>query len=256
MEETQQLKPELASTGEQIPIISKRRKRRWPVALARVLLMLLFVAGFVFSMVPWGRAVARSTQILPALITASEPAALTVTGEPIRHTQMTVPSKSGPVYLDIYAPTSPTPLLAGTRGGALVIPGAGDNRQVPQLINFSQALARSGLVVMNMTTQIMMNYDLSVEDTDAVVQAFQALTHLPGMEKNKAGIIAFSAGVPLACFGAADARIRDEVAFVAVFGGYFDTESVLRAFGRRAVTADGKTEPWQPTAVPIQILIK
>jgi len=68
MEETQQLKPELASTGEQIPIISKRRKRRWPVALARVLLMLLFVAGFVFSMVPWGRAVARSTQILPALL--------------------------------------------------------------------------------------------------------------------------------------------------------------------------------------------
>ncbi|HZO74762.1 MAG TPA: hypothetical protein VFB60_21330 [Ktedonobacteraceae bacterium] len=240
--------------GEQHPTIAKRRKRRWVAALARVLLLLLFIGGFVLSMLPWGRAVARSTQILPALITASEPASLIATGEPIGHTQMTVPSKSGPVYLDIYAPTSPTPLLPGTRGGALIIPGAGDNRQVPQLINLSESLARSGLVVMNMTTQIMMNYTISVEDTDAVVQAFKALTHLPGMTQNRAGIIAFSAGVPLACFGAADPRIRDEVAYVAVFGGYFDTESVLRAFGRRAVTADGKTEPWYPAEVPIQVL--
>ena len=243
-----------ADPGEQILTIPKRRKRRWPAALARMLLMVLFVTGFVGSMLPWGRAVARSTQILPALITASEPASLTISGEPVGHTQMTVPSKSGPVLLDIYAPTSPPPLLPDTRGGALVIPGAGDNRQVPQLINFSQALARTGLVVMNMTTQIMMNYNISVEDTDAVVQAFKALTHLPAMAKNKAGIIAFSAGVPLACFGAADARIRDAVAFVAVFGGYFDTRSLLRAFGRRAITFDGKTEPWHPAEVPIQVL--
>src|SRR5690242_5364831 len=145
-----------AVPGEQFLTIPKRRKRRWPAALARMLLMLLFVIGFVGSMLPWGRAVARSIQILPALITASEPASLTISGEPVGHTQMTVPSKSGPVLLDIYAPTSPTPLLPGTRGGALIIPGAGDNRQVPQLINFSQSLARSGLVVMNMTTQIMM----------------------------------------------------------------------------------------------------
>ncbi len=38
------------------------------------------------------------------------------------------------------------------------------------------------------------------------------------------------------------------------FGGYFNTKNVLRAFGRRALNVDGTISPWQPTAVPIQVL--
>jgi dienelactone hydrolase len=222
--------------------------------ILRIMLMLLFLIGFVLSVLPWGRAIARSVLLLPALVAASQPAPLIANGETVVHKQMTVPSRGGTVYLDVYEPQADVPLIKSARSGVLIIPGAGDNRQVPQLINFSEALARTGLVVMDMVTPTLINYDLSVQDSDAVVQAFQKLSHLPEMAGSRIGIISFSAGVPLACFGAVDSRIRDQVAYIAVFGGYFNTKSVLRAFGRRAIDIDGKTESWQPTEVPILVL--
>src|SRR5260370_5539198 len=220
----------------------------------RIVLTLLCLIGFLLSILPWGRAIARSALLLPALVAASQPAPLITNGETVAHKQMTVPSRGGTVYLDVYEPEASVPLIANARSGVLIIPGAGDNRQVPQLINFSEALARTGLVVMDMVTPTLINYDLSVQDSDAVVQAFQKLSHLPEMEGRRVGIMSFSAGVPLACFASIDPRIRDQVAYVTVFGGYFNTKSLLRAFGRRAMDIDGRTEYWQPTEVPILVL--
>ncbi len=48
--------------------------------------------------------------------------------------------------------------------------------------------------------------------------------------------------------GAADPRIRDQVAFIGMLGGYFDATSLLRVIGRRAQDVDGQTQPWQPIA--------
>ncbi len=220
----------------------------------RIVLTLLCLIGFLLSILPWGRAIARSALLLPALVAASQPAPLITNGETVAHKQMTVPSRGGTVYLDVYEPEASVPLIASARSGVLIIPGAGDNRQVPQLINFSEALAHTVLVVMDMVTPTLINYDLSVQDSDAVVQAFQKLSHLPEMEGRRVGIMSFSAGVPLACFASIDPRIRDQVAYVTVFGGYFNTKSLLRAFGRRAIDIDGRTEYWQPTEVPILVL--
>ncbi|MBO0795017.1 MAG: hypothetical protein J2P36_29275, partial [Ktedonobacteraceae bacterium] len=232
----------------------KRRGRIYVRNAARGALLLLFLLGLALSLLPQGRGFARSALLLPALVSASEPPLLVASGEQVRHRQMTVPSSNGTVYLDLYEPSGSTPALSAARGGILIVPGAGDNRQVPQLINLSRALARTGLVVMDMVTPTLMNYDLSAQDSDAVVQAFRALARQPGMEGRRIGMLAFSAGVPLTSFAAADERIRDQVAFMAVFGGYFQTESLLRAFGRRAIDIDGKTEHWQPTEVPIQVM--
>src|SRR5258708_3374571 len=130
----------------------------------------VFLAGVFLSMFPSGRAIVRTIGILPALVTASETAPLVWNGEPVHHTQMTAHSQTGTVYLDIYSPTTSVPIIHSIRGGILIIPGAGDNRTVPQLINLSESMARTGLVVMDMTTPTFMNYSLSVQDEDAVVQ--------------------------------------------------------------------------------------
>lgn len=220
----------------------------------RVLLSILFVAGVCFSIFPWGRSIIRSLFILPALISATQPGILISNGEAIKHTQMTISSQSGPVYLDVFMPTSADPLIKNARGGVLIVPGVGDNRQVPQLINLSEAFARTGLIVVDMTTPTLMDYDVSVQDTDATVQAFKKLESLPGMAGRHSGMIAFSGGVPLTCFAAADPRIKNDVAYVAAFGGYFDTTTLLETFGRRSITIDGKAEAWHPIDVPIQVL--
>ncbi len=222
--------------------------------LARALLVLLFAVGFSLSVFPQGRVVVRTLLLLPEFLSASQPGLLTPVDEPIQHVKKTVPSLNGTVYLDIYAPTTPPPPVPGAREGLVVIPGVGDERAEPQLINFSESLARAGLVVMEMTTPTLLAYDLSAQDSDAVVQAFKALARWPGVGANRIGIVGFSAGDALACFAAADPRIREQVAFLTLFGGYFNTITLLHEFGERALTVDGQTQPWQPQYVPIQVL--
>lgn len=231
-----------------------QRTRRFGSTIARVILVLLFGIGFFLSVFPIGRAGLRATLLLPTLLMASEPAPMAVLDEPVRRTRMTISSRDGPVYLDIYAPTTTAPLVSRTRGGVIMIPGIGDNRNVPQLVNLSLALARAGLVVMNMTTPTLINYNLSAQDSDGVVQAFNVLAHWPGVSAHRIGLIGFSGGGPIICFAAADPRIRDQVAFVALFGSYFNATSLLRAVGRRALTVNGHVQPWQPNPFPIQVL--
>jgi hypothetical protein len=233
---------------------AKKTKLKFRHILARVVLVLLFIIGIFFSVIPAGRAAARALYILPELILASQPGALSLAEDPIRHVQKTIPSGSGTVYLDIYEPTTPPPVVPGAREGVVVIPGVGDERAVDQLVNFSQGLARAGLVVMDMTTPTLLNYDLSYQDSDAVVQAFKTLASWPGVGTQRVGIIGFSAGDALATFAAADPRVRDNVAFVLCFGGYFNTTTLLRAFGRRALDVNGQAQPWHPQYVPVEVL--
>ena len=245
-------KPDASKDQNNAPI--KNTKLKFRHMLARVVLVMLFIIGFFFSVIPAGRAAARALYILPELILASQPGALSLAEEPIRHVQKTIPSSSGTVYLDIYEPTTPPPVIPGAREGVVVIPGVGDERAVDQLVNFSQGLARAGLVVMDMTTPTLLNYDLSYQDSDAVVQAFKTLANWPGVGAQRVGIIGFSAGDALAAFAAADPRIRNQVAFILCFGGYFNTTTLLRDFGRRALDVNGHAQPWHPQYVPIEVL--
>ena len=222
--------------------------------LARVVLLLLFITGFFFSVISVGRVAARGLYILPELILASQPPAVLLAEDPVRHILKTIPSNNGTVYLDIYEPATAPPPVPGVREGVVVIPGVGDSRTDSQLVNFSRGLAGAGLVVMDMTTPTLLNYDLSYQDSDAVVQAFKTLARWPGMGARRAGIIGFSAGDALAAFAAADPRIRNQVAFILDFGGYFNTTTLLRTCGRRALDVNGQEKPWHPQYVPIEVL--
>jgi dienelactone hydrolase len=230
-----------------------RTRQRTRLA-ARVLLALLALLCLALALSPLGRATTRAAFLLPALITGEEPGAFYTLGEPISHTSQVISSQDGPVYLDIYAPTSPAPLIPGDREGIVVIPGVGDNREVPQLVNLMQSLARSGVVAVALTTNTLIDYDLAPTTIDAVVAATQYTQRLPDVEANHVGLVGFSAGGSLACLAAADPRIRDSLAFVTSFGGYFNAKTLLTDIGRRALTADGNVTPWPVDGVPVQTL--
>lgn len=229
-----------------------QRWRHFGTLLARLALGLALLASIALSLTPAGRTATRAALLLPALVTATEPAPLLLLGDPIRHTTQVVESADGPVYLDLYAPTTPAPPIPGVREGLLLIPGVGDNRAVPQLVNLAQSLARSGIAAMAMTTNPLMAYTLTPTTIDAVVVATQTLQHTRGV--GKVGIVGLSAGGSLGALAAADSRIRDSLAFALSFGGYYDAPNLLRDLGRRALDVDGSMRPWQPDAVPVQAL--
>lgn len=222
--------------------------------LARVLLAALLVVGVAMTLVPQGRGALRAAMLLPALISASQPLPLTVNGDDVRHTATTVPSQGGTVYLDVYEPAAATPPTPGAREGVVIIPGVGDERREPQLINLVEAMARSGIVAMLMTTPTLISYALAPVDADAVAQAVLRLQRWPGVGANRVGILGFSAGGALASLAAAQPRMHGHIAFLTFFGGYFHAESLLTDVGRRALTADGKTQPWKPDNVPLLVL--
>ncbi len=230
------------------PGAKPKRTLRLGQRAAQAALAFLLCAGCFFSLFPWGRSLARSTFLLPAVISASEPAPLVLAGDSVRFRRITLSSAIGPVFLDIYEPATPPPLIPGGREAIIEVVGAGDNRAVPQLVNLSQSFAREGIVVVSVGTPALFNYQVSARDGEAVVRAFELLEHWPGVDPHHIGIITFSVGDEMACVGAADPRIRDQVAFIGILGGYFDATSLLRVIGRRAQDVDGQTQPWQPIA--------
>ncbi|HEY3992593.1 MAG TPA: hypothetical protein VGM01_06890 [Ktedonobacteraceae bacterium] len=250
-----------ASAGRQVeptgtPVARIRGKRgrvvgRW---LARVLLAFCFLVGFYCSVFPTGRATVNALSILPGVLTATQPAWQAPVAEPVTHTQTTLPSSSGTVFLGVYAPSASAPPVPGSREGMLVITGVGDNRKEPQVVNFSQTLARSGIVVMTVTTPALIADRVDASDQDAVVRAFRVLQHWPEVGATRVGMFGVSAGGGLICLAAADARIRDQVAFVALLGSYFDTTTLLETLGRRAFAVNGQLQPWHPVPVPMQAL--
>ncbi len=233
-----------------------RPRRTWKVgqrAAQAALAFLLLVGGFL-SLFPLGRALTRSALLLPALLSDSVPAPLVVSGDPVRFERLTLSSTIGPVFLDIYEPATPPPPIPGGREAIIDVPGAGDNRAVPQLVNLSQSLAREGVVVVTVGTPELFNYQVSAQDGEAVVQAFKFIEHWPGVNPQRIGIMAFSVGDLLACVGAADPRIRDQVAFLAFLGGYVDVTSLLGTVARRSQDVNGQTQPWQPISTDLYVL--
>ena len=236
------------------PGTKPRRTLRLGRRAAQAALAFLLCAGCFFSLFPLGRSLVRSTLLLPAVISASEPAPLVLAGDSVRFRRITLSSVIGPVFLDIYEPATPPPVFPGGREAIIEVVGAGDNRAVPQLINLSQSFAREGIVVVNVGTPALFSYQVTARDGEAVVLAFELMEHWPGVDPHHIGILSFSVGDELACVGAADPRIRDRVAFLGILGGYFDVTSLLRIMGMRSQNVDGQTQPWYPISTDLYTL--
>jgi acetyl esterase/lipase len=236
------------------PAAPGKRRARWPRWIARALLVVLALLSATATLLPQGRAVTRGALLLPPVFAGKPLGIYRVIGEPIAHRQLTIEAAAGPVYLDVWEPVAPPPPLPGARGGLLIIPGVGDERAEPQLVNLVTALAQAGEVVMAMTTPTLIAYDLAPDDRDAVVRTFDRLTRWPGVGADRVGIVGFSAGGPLACVSAVDARIRDRVRFIVQFGGYYDVRHLLGDIARQSLLVDGRAEPWQPQSVAQTVL--
>ncbi len=241
-----------------LPMSASAGKRgRWRSAgvwTARCVLALCLLGGIFTALFPAGRSALKALAILPGILSASQPTWQQPIAEAVIHTRRTISTASGPVYLDVYAPSTGAPLVPGSREGMLMITGVGDNRQEPQVINFAQTLARAGIVVMGVTTPALIDDRVDAGDREAVVEAFHVLQHWPGVGAARVGMFGISAGSALICLAAADARIRDQVAFISLLGAYFDTTTLLETLGRRAQIIDGRVQPWSPVAVPLQAL--
>ena len=177
---------------------------------------------------PQGRTAAKTGgfifQVLPSV--PVKPLAWFTRG-PTRHEAL-FPQASGEGLADVYRP-------AGDGRHAAVLLFLGVNpagRNDERVVNLAEGLARSGMVVMVPWSESMTQYRIDPSEVDNLVDA--SVSAEPGLRgpgaRGNGGIPAWAAS--LSAVAAQDVRIRDNVAFVNFFGGYYDSRDLAGVCGK------------------------
>ena len=193
-----------------------------------------------------GRAVVKALLFIPEI----------VPGVPVRPQQWLV---GEPTYQPVRFPAGDT-----EGGGDLYIPAGGGKHPAvvlffgvipagpagpddPRIVNLAQGLARSNMVVLIPWSDVMTaSYRLDPGAVDLLVGAFRYLEEHPAVNATRIGLGGFCVGASFAALAAQDERIRDSVAYVNFFGGYYDARDLLVAIASHTRSYGGVSEPWEP----------
>ena len=103
------------------------------------------------------------------------------------------------------------------------------------------------MVVMVPWSESMTRYKIDPAEVDNLVYAFQYLRGLEYVDPERVGMGGFCVGASLSMVAAQDSRIREDVAFVNSFGGYFDVKDLMVSIASRARFDEDSQEPWEPS---------
>ena len=160
----------------------------------------------------------KTVLVLPGCSTSPVYPLLWVTSPP-RHEEHGFESAVGHVDFDLYLPTE-----EGRHGAIVFYTGAFGLRRDPSFVQAAEALARSGAVVMVPESAALRNGDPPGE-VDALRDELAHLRARLEVDPDRIGIVAFSAGGSIVLLAAEDEVIRDQIAFLNIFGSYYDARS-------------------------------
>ncbi|MBI3287274.1 MAG: hypothetical protein HYZ68_04420 [Chloroflexi bacterium] len=209
--------------------------RRW------VVLGLALLAVAVIALVPWLSAALRTVFLFPYFLPAAPPSPLeALTPEPVRE-RVQFEALDSPIPASLYRPPD-----AGTHPALVVSLGLLPDYDSPLLDRFAEGLARDGFLVFIPRTPYLSQGKVDVREIEAFVEAFRYLQQHPHADPSRIGFAGFSLGASLMTLAAADPRIRDEVALVSFFGGYYDARDLIMAMTTQTLENDGQLEFWRP----------
>ena len=168
---------------------------------------------------------------------------------PVREKVM-YPGPNGELVSDVYSLTGHEP-----RPGILLFLGANAaGRDDPDVIRLGEALARAGFIVMFHWSQSMGGQnELDSGEIENLVWAFRYLVSQSTVVASKTGIGGFSVGGSFALIAASDARIRDDIAFVNSFGGYFDAHDLFLQIATRSIIDKDTQTDWKVDPLTLRV---
>src|SRR5215216_5780704 len=212
---------------------------RWPI-LAALLGTAVLLAGC-WLVAPPARGAVRTARLLPAFF-AGLPVAPEAWGRPEPVVEVEpLPTADEYAAMHIYRPPS-------GRHSALLLslgvdPAPPDD---PRVVRLMKGLARAGLVAVLVQSSALDHDLITAEAPELLVQAFERTAARPDVRPERIGMTGFSVGAGLVSVAAADPRIRDRVALVEAFGGYFDTESLVFAVTTSTIRDGDRLLRWEP----------
>ena len=213
------------------------RRTALVLAVLSVLLTVLAVTN------PQGRTAAKAGGFILQVIPVIPVKPLEwFTGRPIKE-EVFFPQAQGQGVADLYRPGG-----IGKRAAVLLFLGVNPaGRDDERVVNLAEGLARSGMVVMVPWSETMTQYRIDPAEVDNLVNAFQYLRGLEYVDPERVGMGGFCVGASLSTVAAQDPRIRENVAFINFFGGYFDVRGLLMSIASRTRFSEGGQEPWEPS---------
>ena len=187
------------------------------------------------------RAIFKSALLLTEVLPQIPIKPLASLGNPIRRERTTYGGADPALVGDLYLPDG-----KGPYGAMLIYLGIASPADDPYAQALVRGLAQQGIVVLIHQSRRMEAGIIDPAEIEGIVQALLYLRELPQVDGERIGILGFSVGAGLALRAAADARVRDDVAFLHSFGGYFDAANVLSAVTTQQVVVNGKVESWVP----------
>jgi hypothetical protein len=157
------------------------------------------------------------------------------------------------------------PFAGDTQDGDLYLPAGGVRRGAvilvlgvhplprndPLVVQVASGLARAGLVTLVPVDEDLNAGRILPRAVDGLVGAFDAVAARPEVDPSRIGYLGFSVGSALALLAASDDRIRDRVAFVNAFGGYFDARDLFLSVASHSLEWEGEVRSWEPAPLAI-----
>ncbi len=223
----------------------------WPKYLLGGIGLFALLLALGFSTSPQGRDGAKTVFIIAEILPGVPVRPLSwFEPEPLVQ-EVQVATLSGPLPADLYRPKDERP-----HGAVILALGVTANFKDENLLRLSRALARSGAVVMVPKSQSLAEGFLFPDEVNNLVASFEFLQRQPYVDSQRVGFGGFSVGASLATLAAAVPRIRDSVAFLNFFGGYFDLADYIGAITSETMLYKGKKEQWQRKDTPWRVLPK
>ena len=229
-----------------------RTARRWLKRAAAALALVIVLAVVIVVVTPQGRTAAKTMGLVLQVVPGLPVHPLSwFTGDPER-TAITYLAGGADAQADLYR------VRGDGHRAAIVLflgvnPAGRDNERV---VNLGNALARAGFVVLVPWSENMVARRVDPADIDLLVGAFEHLKSLDYVDGARIGGGGFCVGSSMLMIAASDPRIRDDVAFINFFSGYFDARDFLAQFAARETFYDGTREGWEPDSLTEQVFTR
>jgi acetyl esterase/lipase len=195
---------------------------------------------------------ATTAALLPEFFPNAPVRPLLWVSPPPRYERITFTYRGGTQQADLYLPAT-----GGRRGAVIVVLGVRAlPPEDPQVVRLLEGFARAGLVAMLPISTDLYAGNVFPQEVDALVRAFETLASRPEVDPTRIGYVALSVGAGLVLCAVADARIRDRVAVVAAFGGYYDARTLFAAIASHTrELPDGTRVSWEPDPLAKRVIL-
>ena len=217
--------------------------------LGIVTLVVLIIVTTFLGTTRQGRALVKTVLFVPQVFDFRVKPLVWFTPEPMVE-RVTFSTPFGEGEGDLYRPPGKGPYAA-----VLVFLGvAPAESSDPRIVGLGNSLARSNMVTLYYWSPTMSDRRLEPEDVNYLVHAYQYLSKLDFVDKNRVGMGGFCVGASFAIIAASQPQISDQVAFVNAFGPYFDIKDLLKSISSKTNYYNDMIVPWEPNNLTTQVL--